>query len=193
MNEMQYSRDRPARLYDQNQKEQWNFHHLRELWSIGYRESELSELVSNFPAAISPVLKKNLQLMQDLAINRIRLLNDANNQLRSSHAMRSRNQDDFNSAMWESDETFGILQMSLVPETGQRKGISLNSRFASLVSCMSLEDLRITFMRNESSLPCPTSDLLLLLVDDILHDFQDRERYFRLIRYRGQSIETSLV
>ena len=119
MNEThQHSSDRPAQLYDQNQKEQWNFHHLRELWSIGYRESELSELVCNFPAAISPVLKKNLQLMQDLAINRIRLLKDAITPLQSNHPTRSRNQDEFNSAMWESDETFGILQMSLVPETG---------------------------------------------------------------------------
>ena len=87
----------------------------------------------------------------------------------------------------------GILEISFVPESGLRSLVSLNSRYASIVSTISQEDVLNAHAQNRFNLNYPHLDLLFLLADDILLDFRDRVRYFRLMKLCDRMFNPILV
>jgi hypothetical protein len=172
----------------------WSFLHLREFMTFGLWESEMFEILNSSPMTISHIMKKALKMLQTLAVNRSKYLKDLHIPIGAAENMREEDgQEAFNNEMWEMDETFGIFQMAFVPETGLRKSVTFNSRYASLVSGMTREDLMSSYSLDRGLLPFSKSDLPLLLVDEILNDFQDRARFFRLIKRGEHSINAVLV
>jgi hypothetical protein len=159
----------------------WGFLHLLGLHACGFVESELSDLFNSIPEEIGHVMRRALDLQQRLSWQR----NPTQKELYCipGNIPMELEVDDFNSAMWELDDECGIFQISIIPETCKRRQISLNSRYASIVSTRSKEVVLDAHEQNECNLFYPHSDFLLLLVDDILHDFRDRVRYFRLMKW----------
>jgi hypothetical protein len=156
----------------------WDFPHLPELQSFGFDESDFSDFINSIPGEIKHVMRRALDLHQFHRTQKKKVMLCI-----PGNRPRDFDFDDFNSEMWELDDVCGILQISFAPETGERRQVSLNSRYASIVSTGNREVVLNAHEQNECNLPYPHSDFLFLLVDDILHDFRDRVRFFRLLKW----------
>ena len=163
-------------------RQSWDFPHLLGLRACGFNESELSDFFDSIPEEIGNVLRRALDMQQRLS-RQTAIPTKNDNICTPRDTPMELEVDDHNSAMWELDDVCGILQISFDAEAGQRRRISLNSRYASIVSTRSREAVLYAQEQNACDLLFPHSDFLLLLVDDILHDFRDRVRYFRLLKW----------
>ena len=163
-------------------RQSWDFPHLLGLRACGFNESELSDFFDSIPEEIGNVLRRALDMQQRLS-RQTAIPTKNDNICTPRDTPMELEVDDFNSAMWELDDECGIFQISIIPETCKRRQISLNSRYASIISTRSKEVVLDAHEQNECNLFYPHSDFLLLLVDDILHDFRDRVRYFRLMKW----------
>jgi hypothetical protein len=157
----------------------WNFLHLREIWTFGFCKSTLAGFFKSIPASISPVLKEALHLLQWIYSERILQMRTS---VGDSFDQVQNHREEFNNEMWDSDFVRGILQFSFEPLTGHRRKISMNARYATLVWKSPKDDVKDRHAQYKCDQIYTDSDLLLLLSDDIIHEFRDGDRFLRLIR-----------
>jgi len=149
----------------------WSFTNLYEVWSLGYRWNDLACFFDSIPFTLRPLILNALSLLEDNLKHRISLLKDAHTQYDAHYESES--------VMFEMQNECGFLEYHLNPDTGERRGVSVNCQLAWLWN-MTRPVLLHKLANYDLDFFCPDADFLRLLVDDILHEFEDGERYFRM-------------
>ena len=152
----------------------WKFLHLREIWQFGFRSADISNFLGSIPMILWPTFKKVLSLMEEKyyqpKTNKLTKISGSDSDC-FQYLMEA--------AMWEDQNECGFIQFDFDPETGDRTKISTNDFMACLWG-MTKQDLLYRLSVHSMPLIVPGVDLLYLMVDDILHEFRDSERYLRL-------------
>jgi hypothetical protein len=167
----------------------WNFAHLRELWSFGFRLSDISNFFDSIPSTLAPVLKTALNFLEDISERRVSELK----KVCFGPLVCEVDIDECESRMWESTQECGCIQLFFDRQTRIRRDVFFNSRHSSIYFSLNASELfhRTTYF--DVPFFCPEFDLLCLLVDDILHEFEDRIRCFRVTNFVDPSQNAVLV
>jgi hypothetical protein len=135
-------------------------------------------------------LKKSITLLQDIATERT--LHPGHAEARpTSSAQADFPLQELRARGWAG---YGILEILFDPETRQRKNINMNPQMAMLVSNSTIDELLRRLLNDDFSLAFAPFDFLLLLADEIQHDFGDnRVRYLRVITEGKATHHAALV
>ena len=155
----------------------WNFSHLREIWLFGYRSTEVSNFLDSIPIKMWPSLMNVLGLLEKKYVtSRVRTELKAIN-IRPKEL--SSFQSEIENEMWEEQKECGYLQLTFDTESGDRSDIAVND-FQAYLWNMTKQELFCRLANFNMPFFVPETDFLQLIVDDILHEFHDRERYYRI-------------
>jgi hypothetical protein len=131
-------------------------------------------MFDSVPFTLRPLLLNVLSLLEDDLNQRISTLKDAHADCDVHGEL-----DSTTLLMFEVQNECGYIEHHLDPETGERRGILVNSYLALLWN-MTRPVLLHKMANYDLDFFCPEADFLRLLVDDILHEFEGGERYFRM-------------
>jgi hypothetical protein len=154
---------------------EWEFEQLTPLWATGSRLSELSQLFMSIPNTVRPLIRKALDLLTDIENGKHLLLKHAKITISGPLAVTHQA-----TRSWES--VFGVFEIFFDPETHRRKDIRVNARMATLLSNSTVDDLLYRLLNDDFDFPIPPMDFVMILSDDIWHEFSNRVRYIRLIK-----------
>jgi hypothetical protein len=140
---------------------------------LGIRTSEIASFFGSIPISVRPILKKTLKFLQHIS------------EIKRSFSDSTENDISTAEAQCRPDMTryagYGVLEILYDTKTMTRTSLHLNSELASLLANSTKDELFAQLVNDELNFFFPKIDLLFLMIDDILHEFCDRARYFRLI------------
>ena len=154
----------------------WVLNHLRQRWLSGICAGDISNFLDSIPSSLWPSLERSLKLLECVRQRTIVCLNNARSDGQPSrHAYGLCK---IEKEMWEAQSECGFMQIDFEPKTGERIGVTVN-HYQAIIWNMSKPQLLRRLIHSEMPLMIPSLDLLSLLVDEILSEFDDKERLHR--------------
>ena len=149
----------------------WKYLHLQELWLFGYRTDDISNFLGSIPIAMWPSLRHLLFLLE-------KKYQPTTFAPQLTVQSTDFGQSKLETTMWEDQNDCGFLQFTFDPSTGERLEITAND-FQACFWNMTKHELLSRLENYSMPLFVTSIDFLELFIDDLLNEFQDRERYCR--------------